>query len=84
MTMPAQGNYDVKWHVTSQNLTTTISDSGTGFESVWEVRYAVDSGPATGTTGTVRVPAAQYNAANVKAAIDAQVYHVHNVAGLGQ
>lgn len=72
----------VKWHVTSQNLTTTISDSGTGFESVWEVRYQVDSGPAAGTSSMVRVPASQYNAANVKAAIDAQVYHVHSVASL--
>lgn len=80
--MPAQSTGPVKWHVTSQNLTTTISESGTGFESVWEVRYRVDSGPAQGTTGLVRVPAAQYDAAIVKSAIDAQVYHVHNVASL--
>ena len=82
MSMPAASTGPVKWHVTSQNLTSTISESGTGFESIWEVRYRVDSGPAQGTTGLVRVPAAQYNAADVKAAIDAQVYHVHNVASL--
>jgi len=80
--MPASSNYDVKWHVTSQNLTTTISESGTGFESVWEVRYTVDTGPAKGTVGLVRIPASQYNAADVKAAIDAQVYHIHSVGSL--
>ncbi len=73
---------NVAWHVTGQNLTTQISDSGTGFESVWEVRYMIDGGPAQGTTGLVRVPAALFNAASVKAAIDAQVYHIHNVASL--
>lgn len=82
MTMPSYDTTPVKWHVTSQNLTTQISDSGTGFDSVWEVRYRVDSGPAQGTTGLVRIPAAQYNAADVKTAIDAQVYHVHGVASL--
>lgn len=82
MGMPSVSTGPVKWHVISQNLTTTISESGTGFESVWEVRYQIDSGPASGTRSMVRVPAAQYNADVVKQAIDAQVYHVHNVASL--
>lgn len=82
MSMPAITPDQVKWHVTSQNLTSNISDSGTGFDSVWEVRYRIDNGPAVGQSGMVRVPAGQYNAANVKAAIDAQVYHVHSVASL--
>ena len=79
MTSPAP----VKWHVTSQNLTTQISDVGTGFSSVWEVRYVIDSGPAQGSVGLVRVPAAQYNATNVADAINAQVFHMHSVASLG-
>lgn len=82
MGMPSMNAEQVKWHVTSQNLTTELSDSGSGFDSVWEVRYQVDSGPAQGQRGMVRVPASQYNAANVKAAIDGQVYHLHNVASL--
>lgn len=82
MSVPVTDASQVKWHVTSQNLTTQISDAGTGFDSVWEVRYTVDSGPAQGQSGLVRVPAAQYNATNVKAAIDAQVYHIHSIASL--
>jgi hypothetical protein len=70
------------WHVTGQNLTTEISDQGAGFVSVWAVKYAVDSGPAKGTTGTVNVPAAQFNADTVKQAIDAAVYHLDQVAKL--
>lgn len=75
---------DVEWHVVQggQRLTTQLTQAGTGFIDVWEVPYMVDSGPAAGTTGTVRVPAAQYNADVVKAAIDAQVIHLHKVASL--
>lgn len=82
MTMQPISPDQVRWHVTSQNLTTEISDVGTGFTSVWEVRYMIDSGPAQGQSGLVRVPANQYNAANVKDAINGQVYHIHSIASL--
>jgi hypothetical protein len=74
----------IKWHVVpqGQRLTTVLTNAGTGFTDVWEVTYMIDSGPAKGTTGQVRVPAAQYNAETVKATIDAQVQHMHNVASL--
>lgn len=71
-----------QWHVVSQSLTTQISDSGPGFESVWEVRYMIDSGPAKGTRGQVNVPAAVFNADTVKEAINAIVTHNDAVAGL--
>lgn len=70
------------WHVTSQTLSTELSDSGTGFTPVWQVKYLVDSGKAKGTRGQVNVPAEQYNKDTVKAAIDAAVYHLDQVAGL--
>lgn len=70
------------WHVTSQVLTTQLSDTGTGFDSVWEVGYMVDTGPASGTKGKVVIPASQFNAGNVKAAVDAAVYHLDQVAKL--
>lgn len=75
---------DVEWHIVpgGQRLTTQLTSAGNGFMDVWEVPYMVDSGPAVGTSGTVRVPATQYNAEVVKAAIDAQVTHLHNVASL--
>lgn len=74
----------VKWHVVpgGQRLTTQLTQAGTGFTDVWEVTYEIDSGPASGTTGQIRVPAAQYNAATVTAAINAQVQHQHNIAAL--
>jgi hypothetical protein len=71
-----------KWTVTSQNLTTAISDTGTGFDSVWEVGYQVTTGPATGTKGVVKIPAAQYNAETVAAAINAAVFHLDKIAAL--
>jgi hypothetical protein len=75
-----------KWHVVpqGQRQTVQLSGSGTGFTDVWEVTYHIDEGPGQGTEGTVRIPASQYNAATVKATIDALVSHQHAVASLGQ
>lgn len=70
------------WTVTSQRLDTDFSDSGLGFVPVWRVNYSVNSGPASGTTGYVNIPASQYNADTVKQAIEAQVTHLHKVASL--
>ena len=74
----------VTWHVVSggQRLTTQISPSGNGFQDVWEVTYQIDSGPAAGTEGLIRVPVSQYNAETVKAAINELVSHQHNIASL--
>lgn len=71
-----------KWHVVAQTLETDLSEAGTGFTPVWVVTYLVDSGPAQNTRGRVRVPVAQFNKETVKAAIDAAVYHLDQVAGL--
>lgn len=74
----------VKWHVINggQRLTTQINAAGNGFSDVWEVTYEIDSGPATGTQGLIRVPASQYNAETVAATINELVAHQHNVASL--
>jgi len=60
-------------------MDTEISDTGTGFKTVWEVPYTVTKGAAEGTQGKVRVPATQYNADNVHAAIRAAVDTHHAV-----
>jgi hypothetical protein len=70
------------WHITGQQLQTELSESGTGFDTVWRVNYTVDSGAAVGTKGYVNVPAAQYNKDTVQKAVAAAVYHLHQVAGL--
>lgn len=74
----------ISWHIVpgGQRLTTQISQAGNGFEDVWEVTYQIDTGPAAGTQGLIRVPAGQYNAETVKAAVNALVQHQHNVASL--
>lgn len=74
----------IKWHVVpgGQRLTVQISPAGNGFTDVWEVSYMIDEGPAAGTEGIVRVPASQFNAETVKAAINAIVAHQHSVASL--
>jgi hypothetical protein len=80
--MAQAGN--VSWHVVpnGQRLTTQISPNGTGFTDVWEVTYMIDSGPAMGTEGTVRIPQSQYSTEIVKAAINAQVATQHGIASL--
>lgn len=74
----------VKWHVLSdqQRLTTQITTTGRGFIDVWEIPYVIDSGPAAGLEGMVRVPADRYNAEVVKATINAIVAHNHAVGSL--
>lgn len=74
----------VEWHVVEagQRLTTQISPAGTGFTDVWEVPYHIDSGPASGTEGVVRIPVAQYNKETVLATISAIVRHNHEIASL--
>lgn len=71
-----------KWHVTGQSLQTELNPNGSGFVTVWQVKYIVDSGPAAGTQGQISVPSAQHNADTVKALIDQAVYNLDQVAGL--
>jgi hypothetical protein len=72
------------WHIPQggQRQSTQLMPNATGFQEVWEITYVIDSGPATGTSGTVTVPAAFYNADYVKQTIDQAVAHVDAVAGL--
>lgn len=74
----------IKWHIIpgGQRLTTQINPTGTGFSDIWEVTYMIDTGPASGTQGTVRIPTSQYNAETVKATINDLVSTQHNVASL--
>lgn len=71
-----------KWSIVNQRQDTIISETGPGFETVWEITFRITTGPATGTRGVVRIPVEQYNAETVKHAIDAQVHHIDKVAGL--
>jgi hypothetical protein len=69
------------YSVQAPRLDTEISETGTGFTKVWEVPYTVTAGPAKGTRGSIRVPASEYNADNVHAAIAQAVQVHHEVMG---
>ena len=72
------------WHVNGSDIVqqTTLAKGGTGIKDVYVVPYTIDSGPAAGHEGTVTIDATAYNPATVKAAIEAQVNAVHDVASL--
>ena len=75
---------DYGYAVTSQSQSTEISPAGNGFINVWNITYKVTSGPATGTLGTVQVPEDQHNATDVKAAIEAKIGALSDIASLGK
>lgn len=72
------------WHVLGDQITqgTDLAPNGTGLRDYYEVPYRIDSGPAMGHQGTVKVPADTYSQATVSAAITAAVGNTHSVAGL--
>lgn len=72
------------WHILpqGQRQSTQLAPTGVGFADVWEITFQVDSGPATGTIGTVRVPVDLYTPDNVRDTINAQVAALDAVAGL--
>lgn len=74
------------WHVLSDEITqsTELRKSGTGLVDMYTIPYVVDSGPATGHTGAVKVAVDNAGPDVVAAAINAQVNTVHMVAPLAQ
>jgi len=74
----------VTYHVIGNGITTEtqLNAGGTGIEDVHVVPYVIDSGPASGTRRTVKVPAAMFNTAGVKAAIESDANNTHDVASI--
>lgn len=70
--------------ITSQSQSTEINPAGNGFMDVWKIGYKVTSGSATGTTGTVTVTEDDHNAKAVKAAIEAKIASLGEIAALGK
>jgi hypothetical protein len=58
--------------------------NGMGIEDVHVIPYQIDSGPAKGHKGTVKVPHANFTPDTVKAAIETDVNTNHDVASIGQ
>ena len=72
------------YSITSQSQSTEINPAGNGFIPVWNITYKVTSGPATGTSGTVQVTEDQHNSVSVKAAIEAKIKALSDIASLGR
>ena len=67
------------WRVTHQTEEEDFNPATTNFTPVVHVHYEITAGPATGVTGSVKIPVAQYNAATVSEAISARVAAHHDV-----
>lgn len=60
-----------------------LNEAGTGIEDVHVVPFTIDSGPARGHRGQVKVPHSQWSPETASAALDDEVNRVHAVASLG-
>lgn len=74
------------WHVLSDEITqsTELKKSGTGLVDMYTIPYQIDSGPATGHTGSVKVAVDNATPEVVSALINQATATVHAVAPLAQ
>jgi hypothetical protein len=77
-------NGTVLWHVLGDQITQEV-DLGPGNQGLVEVKivpYQIDSGPAAGHVGQVKVPVSRFTPDNVRGLIQAAVDVTHAVGGL--
>lgn len=74
------------WHVLSDEITqsTELKKSGTGLTDMYTIPYVIDSGPATGHTGSVKVAVDNATPDVVSNLINAATSAVHALAPLAQ
>lgn len=74
------------WHVLSDEITqsTELRKSGTGLVDMYTIPYVIDSGPATGHTGSVKVAVDNAGPDVVASMINAATATVHALAPLRQ
>lgn len=72
------------WHVLSDEITqsTELKKSGTGLVDMYTIPYVIDSGPATGHTGSVKVAVDNATPDVVANLINAATSTVHALAGI--
>lgn len=61
-----------------------LAENGTGITDVHVIPYVIDSGPAKGHQGTVKIPHASFTVDTVKQAVESDVDVHHQVAGIKQ
>lgn len=74
------------WHVLSDEITqsTELKKSGTGLVDMYTIPYVIDSGPATGHTGSVKVAVDNATPDVVSNLINSATSTVHALAGIAQ
>lgn len=74
------------WHVLSDEISqsTELKKSGNGLVDMYTIPYVIDSGPATGHTGSVKVAVDQATPDVVSNLINAATSTVHVLAGIAQ
>ena len=74
------------YHVLGDAISTEtqLNPAGTGIQDVHVIPYMIDSGPAKGTTRSVKVTPQNYTTDGVKQAIEADLNVTHQIASLNQ
>lgn len=74
------------WHVLNDEITQTteLKKSGAGLAEIYEIPFVIDSGPAAGHTGSIKVPVGNATPEVIAALINAATSAVHGFAGLSQ
>jgi hypothetical protein len=72
------------WHVLADKIREedTIGDVGQGLIHVHIIPYRIDSGPARGQFGEIRVPDEDYTPDTVEGMINAKTATTHAIGGL--
>jgi hypothetical protein len=67
----------------SQTQTSEVNPAGTGFHTVWNVRFEVTSGPARGSQAILQFPEDEHKADIIGKAIADKVSDMTAIAALG-
>lgn len=75
-----------QWHVLADQIREedTLPATGPGLVHTHVIPYRIDSGPAKGQTGEVRVPEEDYTPDSVEGLINAKTATTHAIGGLGK
>jgi hypothetical protein len=72
------------WHVLADQIRKEDTLAGGGLSEVYVVPYSIDSGPAKGHTGSVRVATDDYTPEEVERIVTDEVATTHAIGNLGK
>jgi hypothetical protein len=73
------------YHVigSAMSMEPRLNEGGTGIEDVHVIPYQIDSGPAKGHRGQVKIPHSQFSVDTARQAVESEVDVHHQVAAIG-